>query len=289
MELDAATGRRPGAEERAAEARLAGYAGTLVLRVGYRGTDFCGFAEQPGLRTVAGELGRAVSTLLRRPVVITCAGRTDAGVHALAQYVSIPVAQQELSLSGHTMLSALNALTPDDMSVSRVYRAPEGFSARFDALSRSYRYRIFPGPARPVLCAGHAWWMRHALDVGAMDEAARLLVGERDFKSFCKAASAEGKSTVREVLSCGVSCVEEAGERLVAVDVVGSAFLHSMVRTIAGTLVEVGRGHHDPTWVRDVLGACDRRAAGPCAPANGLTFVDVSYPEGLLVTWEDDC
>lgn len=287
MVPNVATPRRPGAEERAAEELAAGYAATLVLRVGYRGAGFCGFADQPGLRTVAGELSRALSTLLRREPELTCAGRTDAGVHALAQYVSLPVTEDVLSLSGQTLLRALNALLGDDASVMAVLRAPVGFSARFDALSRSYRYRISAGPARPVLCSGHAWWLRHPLDVAAMDEAAHLLEGERDFKSFCKAASAEGKSTVREVMSCGVSRVEEAGEELVAVDVVGSAFLHSMVRTITGTLVEVGRGHRDPSWVSGVLAACDRRAAGPCAPANGLTFAGVSYPEGLLVPWEE--
>ena len=285
MELDAQTGRRPGALERAEEARAAGYAGTLVLRVGYRGAGFCGFASQPGLRTVEGDLAQALATLLHREPELTCAGRTDAGVHALGQYVSVPVTDDERSLSGRTLLRALNALTGDDLSVLDVLGAPVGFSARFDALSRTYRYRLCPGPAKPVLSAGHAWWIRHALDVAAMDEAAGLLVGEHDFKSFCKAASAEGKSTTREVYSCGVSAIEEAGERLVALDVEGSAFLHSMVRTIAGTLVEVGRGHRDPAWVEGVLLEHDRRAAGPCAPANGLTFCDVRYPEGLLAPW----
>lgn len=285
MELDAA-GRRPGADERAQEAHEAGYDATLALRVGYRGAGFCGFAAQPEMRTVEGELRRALETLLRREVELTCAGRTDAGVHALAQYVSLPVTPGELERPARSMLAALNALTPDDISVMGLYTAPAGFSARFDALSRTYRYRICPGPARPVLSAGHAWWIRHALDVEAMDAAAGLLVGEHDFKSFCKAASAEGKSTVREVISCEVSSIEEVGERLVAVDIVGSAFLHSMVRTITGTLVEVGRGHRDPSWASEVLAACDRRAAGPCAPANGLTFVGVSYPQGLLVPWE---
>ena len=287
MELDAVTGRRPGAPERASEALEAGYPTTLVLRVGYRGADFCGFADQPGQRTVAGELTRALTTLLHRAPELTCAGRTDAGVHALGQYVSIPVTDEEGALSGRTLLTALNALTGDDVSIMAVLRAPAGFSARFDALSRTYRYRISPGPSRPVLCAGHAWWLRHQLDVDAMDEAAHLLEGEHDFKSFCKAASAEGKSTVREVISCVVSRAEEAGEQLVAIDVEGSAFLHSMVRTMTGTLVEVGRGHKDPSWVTEVLAACDRRAAGPCAPANGLTFVGVSYPDGLLEPWEE--
>ena len=260
---------------------------TLVIRLGYRGADFCGFAEQPGVRTVAGELRRALETALRRPCELTCAGRTDAGVHAIAQYVSVPVtAAEKDALSGTRLTRSLVALTPDDLSVQALYRAPAGFSARFDALSRSYRYRIAASDARPVLAWDHAWWYRGALDEAAMHEAAQALVGEHDFKSFCKAISAEGKPTCRYVARLDVSRVEEAGEELVAIDVTGNAFLHNMVRTIAGTLVEVGRGHRDAAWVARALAARDRSAAGPCAPAKGLTFVGVEYPENALAPWD---
>ena len=259
---------------------------TLVIRLGYRGAGFSGFAEQPTGRTVAGELRHALETALRRPCELTCAGRTDAGVHALAQYVSVPVTDEEAALPGRRLLRSLVALTPDDISIRALLRAPAGFSARFDAQARSYRYRIVDSDARPVLCWDHAWWFRGRLDVSAMDEAAQVLVGEHDFKSFCKASSAEGKPTCRNVQSLRVRRVEEAGEEVVALDVTGNAFLHNMVRTIAGTLVEVGRGHRDAAWVRRALEARDRTAAGPCAPAKGLTFVGVDYPEGSLVPWE---
>ena len=259
---------------------------TLVIRLGYRGAGFAGFAEQPGVRTVAGELRSALETALRRPCELTCAGRTDAGVHALAQCVSVPVTSEEACLPGSRLMRSLVALTPDDISVRGLYRAPEGFSARFDALSRSYRYRIATSEARPVLAWDHAWWYRGSLDVGAMAAGAAHLLGEHDFKSFCKASSAEGKPTCRYVGALGVSRVEEAGEELVAIDITGNAFLHNMVRTIAGTLVEVGRGHRSPDWVADVLVARDRSAAGPCAPAKGLTFVGVEYPEQTLTPWE---
>lgn len=259
---------------------------TMVIELGYRGADFAGFAEQPSERTVAGELRRALETMLRRPVELTCAGRTDAGVHALCQYVSLPVSVDELDLPARRLLRALVALTPDDLSIRGIQRAPEGFSARFDALSRSYRYRIAAGEARPVLAWDHAWWHKGALDVEAMNAAAQALVGEHDFKSFCKATSAVGRPTCRRVEGLTVSSVCEAGERLVAIDVTGNAFLHNMVRTIAGTLVEVGRGHRPAAWVSEVLGACERTAAGPCAPAKGLTFVGVAYPERMLESWE---
>lgn len=259
---------------------------TLVIRLGYRGAGFAGFAEQPSARTVAGELRRALETALRRPCELTCAGRTDAGVHAIAQYVSVPVTAEEASLPGMRLMRSLVALTPDDISIGELLRAPAGFSARFDAVSRSYRYRIVASQARPVLSWDHAWWYRGPLDVAAMDVAAQALVGEHDFRSFCKASSAEGRPTCRCVERLRVSRVEEAGEELVAMDVTGNAFLHNMVRTIAGTLVEVGRGHRDAAWVARALEARDRSAAGPCAPARGLTFVGVEYPENSLAPWE---
>ena len=274
----------PSIEERAADPSTLD--ATLVLKLGYRGADFCGFAAQPGRRTVAGEVVRSLETLLRREVDLTCAGRTDAGVHAIAQYVSVPVTADELALPVRRLMHGLSALLPDDISPAVLYHAPKGFSARFDARSRSYRYRIVAGEARPVLAWDHAWWLRSDLDVAAMGEAASALVGEHDFKSFCKATSAEGKPTHRCVMRCDVSEQAECGERVICIDVVGNAFLHSMVRTIAGTLVEVGRGHRSPAWVGEALAACDRKAAGPCAPAKGLTFVGVDYPQELLAPWE---
>ncbi len=282
--LEVLRAQRPSLEERAQDP--AALDATLVLRLGYRGADFAGFAAQPTQRTVAGELTRSFETLLRRPIELTCAGRTDAGVHAIAQYVSLPVSAAELELPARRLMHGLSALLPDDISAGALYVAPKGFSARFDALSRSYRYRIVSGEARPVLAWDHAWWLRSQLDASAMDEAAACLVGEHDFKSFCKATSAEGKPTQRCVMSLGVSREQECGEDVICIDVVGNAFLHSMVRTIAGTLVEVGRGHRDKAWVEQALAACDRKAAGPCAPAKGLTFVGVDYPQELLTPWK---
>lgn len=260
-------------------------AATLVICVGYRGGGFSGFAEQESQRTVAGELRRALETLLRRPVDMTCAGRTDAGVHAQGQYVSVPVSKDELELSPERLQRALTALVPDDVSIRGIYRAGAGFSARFDAIGRDYRYRIATGPVRPVLAYDHAWWFAGELDVDAMTEAARPLVGEHDFRSFAKASSVVGKRTWRHLDRVEVARTVEANEPLTVIDVSGNAFLHNMVRTIVGTLVEVGRGRREPSWVAQVLEACDRRAAGQCAPAQGLTFVQARYPEGLLAPW----
>lgn len=258
---------------------------TLVIKLGYRGTAFCGFAEQPTQRSVAGDLRRALETVLRREVELTCAGRTDAGVHAQVQYVSLPIYDADLSLSGEKLVRSLTALTDDDISIRQLFRASQGFSARFDAQARSYRYRICADSARPILGWDHVWWYNGHLDADLMDKAAQALVGEHDFKSFCKAISAEGKPTHRFVERLSVEEIEEAGEKLIAVDITGNAFLHNMVRTIVGTLVEIGRGHRPVEWIDEVLAAKNRIAAGSCAPAQGLTFVNVRYPEGILQPW----
>ena len=261
-------------------------AAQMVIKLGYRGAGFAGFAKQPGIRTVQQEVEQALEVFLRRPVETTCAGRTDSGVHAQGQYVSLPVYGEELQLKEKRILSALSALVGDDISIKQVYRAAPDFSARFSAVARHYRYRIYPHHDRPILAWTWAWWLRQDLDVDAMQEGARYLLGELDFKSFCKAISAVEKPTHRYVSSLEVSRVQEAGEEMVIIDICGNAFLHSMVRTITGTLVEVGRGHRSCQWVQQVQQACDRKAAGPCAPAHGLVFVDVDYPEGALKLWE---
>lgn len=257
--------------------------GTLVFRLGYDGADFSGFAEQPGLRTVAGEVRRALETFLRRPIELTCAGRTDAGVHAIAQYVSVPAHAEELAVERRRWMRAMVALLPDDIALVEVYHARPGFSARFDAHARTYTYRIATGDARPLLTRDITWWHRFPLDVEAMERGAVHLVGEHDFKSFCKVSSAIGKPTCRNVMDVSFAWERSLGEEHVAFTITGNAFLHSMVRTIVGTLVEVGSGRRDPDWVGEVLSACDRRAAGPTAPACGLCFMDVVYDEGSLI------
>ena len=169
------------------------------------------------------------------------------------------------------------------IAVTEVRYAVPGFSARFDALSREYRYRIVPGPTPPVFVAHVSWWTKGTLDLEAMQAAASALVGEHDFKSFCVAESAQGKRTVRRIHAIEVRETRELGEAVVEVRVVGNAFLHSMVRVIVGSLVEVGQGRRDASWLADVLAARDRSAAGPTAPAHGLTLWEVTYPADCFV------
>ncbi|MBR3312989.1 MAG: tRNA pseudouridine(38-40) synthase TruA [Atopobiaceae bacterium] len=263
---------------------------TLVLKVGYRGAGFSGYAEQEGQRTVAGELRHALETLLRRPCELVCAGRTDAGVSATAQHVSLPLLPEELEREPRRLWRSLAAITPDDISIRGLYLAPSDFSARFDAQSRAYRYRIVCGNAQPVLLWGFAWWIKSPLDVDAMAQAAAPLVGEHDFTSFCKVSSAQqirdaGRSLSRCLQRVEVHATQEMGEDVLAIDVTGNAFLHNMVRIIVGSLVEVGRGNRPVSWLAQALERRDRRAAGPTAPAEGLVLNGVRYPDGVLVPW----
>lgn len=270
---------RPSLAERAAACP---HDATFALQVAYDGAPFAGFARQPGQLTVQGELERALSVLLRREVPTVCAGRTDAGVHARGQVVSFDADVAELAgRTARSLQRSLNALVDDRLAVSRVVAAPRGFSARFDAVEREYRYLLFTEPFRPVLFADRAWAVGKPLDLDAMGAAAAHLVGEHDFKSFCLAASAAGKPTTRFVREVAVEPAEVAGEPAVVVRVVGNAFLHSMVRTMVGTLVAVGLGRRGPDWTAEVLAARDRSAAGENAPAQGLVFWRVAY-EGAL-------
>ena len=255
---------------------------TLSLTVSYNGGPFCGFARQPGKLTVQGELEQALSLVMRRPVEVVCSGRTDAGVHALGQVVSFNVSADELeSRSLYSLRRSLNALTHEDITVRKVEQREPGFSARFDAQWREYHYHICLDDTLPLFMRDFSWFVHADLDIPAMQQAARYLEGEHDFKSFCMAASAVGKPTCRNVHEISLSRETIMGEEVLTIKVVGNAFLHSMVRTMVGTLVEVGRGSKSPAWVGDVLAACDRRAAGQNAPAAGLVFWNVEYPEDM--------
>ena len=251
---------------------------TLSLTASYNGGPFCGFARQPGKLTVQGELEQALSMVMRRPVEVVCSGRTDAGVHALGQVVSFNVSADELeSRSLYSLRRSLNALTHEDITVRKVEEREPGFSARFDAQWREYHYHICLDDTPPLFMRDFSWFVHADLDVPAMQQAARYLEGEHDFKSFCMAASAVGKPTCRNVHEISLSRETIMGEEVLTIKVVGNAFLHSMVRTIVGTLVMVGRGLRKPEWVREVLEARDRTAAGENAPAAGLVFWKVQY------------
>ncbi|MEC4273229.1 tRNA pseudouridine(38-40) synthase TruA [Adlercreutzia sp. R25] len=266
---------RPTLEQRAAECERER---TLSCTVAYDGAPFAGFAKQPGQLTVQGELEQALELLFRRSVDVVCAGRTDAGVHARGQVVSFDIDEAELrGRSLYNLRRSLNALTHEGIVVRSVDERPRGFSARFDAQWREYKYYLATGDTPPVFTSHAAWYVGPDLDIAAMERGAAHLIGEHDFKSFCMAASAVGKPTCRNVSEISIASEEILGEPHRVITVRGNAFLHSMVRTIVGTLVMVGRGQRTSDWVAEVLAARDRQAAGENAPAQGLIFWSVAY------------
>ena len=251
---------------------------TLALEMAYDGYVFSGFAQQAGQLTVQGSLNEALELLYKRPIETVCAGRTDAGVHALQQVVSFNLEHDEFeSRSLHTLKRSLNALIDSNAVVSNIIEKPFGFSARFDAKAREYRYFINTGDTLPVLIRNCVWHLGRPLDIDAMRQGANYLLGEHDFKSFCLTASAKDKTTFRNIIELSVSEEELIGKHVVVVKVRGNAFLHSMVRTMVGTLVDVGLGKRQPEWIGDVLVACNRSKAGETAPARGLILWQVIY------------
>jgi tRNA pseudouridine38-40 synthase len=259
--------------------------GVLAVTLAYKGADFHGFARQPGLVTVQGELEDALKVLLKREVETVGAGRTDAGVHALGQVVSFELTEQDLAThcseisSFDKFRNSLNALTPDSIAIRKIEQKPADFSARFSAREREYRYRYTFSEVEPLFLRPYTWWVppRHPIDVQAMKRAIPLLVGEHDFVSFCAAASSADRNTVRKILSVTIFGADHLGESCLVLQVRGTAFLHSMVRVIAGSVLEVGLGRREPSWIEEVLRARDRTCAGPTAPAQGLTFWRVRY------------
>ena len=253
---------------------------TIAVLHSYLGTPFCGFAKQNGLITVQGELESALKTIFRRDIDTVCAGRTDTGVHAKGQVISFDLYSDEFNMcTNESLKRSLNALTHDNICIQKVVEMPNGFSARFDADWREYRYIIADGSHQPLFSRDFTWWVSSCktLDINAMKKASSYLVGEHDFKSFCVALSAQGKNTVRDIKQIDIYEEDMLDEKGIVIKVIGNAFLHSMIRTMAGTLVEVGCNRRSPQWVIDVLNACNRRAAGPKAPAHGLVFWHVQY------------
>ena len=251
---------------------------TYALTLGYNGAPFAGFARQPGRLTVQGNVEEALSLLLKCSVQTVCAGRTDAGVHARQQVVSFEVPKQAVAgRSKRTLLRSLNALTHEMITVKNIDQRPAGFSARFDAVSREYRYFICTDATPPLFMRDFSWHIPKPLNVEAMQQAAALLEGEHDFKSFCLAASAKDKPTCRYVEKVLIEPAQIMEENFLVITVRGNAFLHSMVRTMVGTLVRVGAGHREPEWISSVLEARNRSAAAETAPACGLVFWAVNY------------
>lgn len=238
------------------------------LDFSYDGSQFHGYAKQPDLRTVQGELEKALAQVGRSAETVV-AGRTDAGVHARCQVVS---AILERAIKPERLHNALNQMLPDDIGIQRVIEADDGFNARFDAKSRTYRYLVLQDPWHDPFRRHTHWQIDEDLDMEAMNAGATLLIGEHDFASFCR--KAEGRSTVREVV--GAQWYEES-PRVVCFEVTANAFCHQMVRSIVAVLANVGLGNIPPAEVGTILEARDRRFGRGAAPPQGLYLWSVEY------------
>lgn len=240
--------------------------------VEYAGAQYNGWQAQSGenVRCVQLEVERAISRVANHPVGVICAGRTDAGVSASYQIIHFDA---QVERPERAWVMGTNTYLPDDIAILWVQRVGSEFHARFSAEQRRYRYLIYSSPVKPALLARGVTWTYKQLDTVRMAKAAAFLVGEHDFTSY-RAVACQAHSPVREVKSLDVY---RSGE-LIVIDICANAFLHHMVRNIAGVLMKIGAGEAEPVWAREVLEARDRRRGGVTAPPWGLYFVDVRYP-----------
>jgi tRNA pseudouridine38-40 synthase len=277
------------AEEPAVGARV-----KVRLLVAYDGSGFHGFAPNPGVRTVGGTLREALEKILRAPIELTCAGRTDTGVHAWGQVVSFDAPAD--GLSPQTLQRSLNRLCAPAIVVREAALAPEGFDARHSARARTYRYTIVNRPVPDPFLAHLAWHVDQRLDLDLLRLGCDPLVGTHDFTAFCRRPkrsdrdqeSAEGRhqhgaegggpagpSLVRDVHRAGW---DDLGDGVLRFEITANAFCHQMVRSVVGTLVEVGRTRLHAGDILAILGSRDRAAAGKLAPPQGLCLWHVDYP-----------
>lgn len=243
----------------------------ITLGIEYRGTDFCGWQLQPGVRTVQACVETALSRVAGENIRVICAGRTDTGVHALAQVVHF---DSTAARPPRAWVFGANAHLPTDVSVLWAQPAGADFHARFSAQRRHYRYVICNTGIRPAVLASRVTWYYRPLEIAPMQAAALDLVGEHDFSSY-RSAACQAKHPVRTIHRLDIS----RHDRFIVIDIIANAFLHHMVRNIAGVLADIGSGKQAPGWAAEILAARDRTAGGVTAPPEGLYFVGADYPE----------
>jgi tRNA pseudouridine38-40 synthase len=241
----------------------------IALGLSYDGAPFHGWQSQPSGNTVQDRLEQALAHIAGAPVRVTAAGRTDTGVHALAQVVHFdtPVERPE-----NAWVRGTNTFLPDAIAVQWARGVNAEFHARFAATGRRYSYLLYNHAVRPALMAGKAGWYHAPLDVEAMREGASLLLGQHDFSTF-RAAECQAKSPVRTLRELTIL---RSGSYLMF-DIAADAFLHHMVRNIVGALVYVGSGRHKPQWIAEILAARERSRAAPTFAPDGLYLADIAY------------
>jgi len=242
-------------------------------RLAYDGKEFSGWGMQPDRRTVQGDLEVAISTVLRLDrVIVQCAGRTDAGVHAIGQVIHFDL-PESLARDMVDLAFKINSILPEDIAIQELEIATPDFDARFAALSRSYEYLIYQGNRNPLLRdRAHRSWI--PLDVKAMHDASQILIGLHDFASFCR--KREGATTIRTLMRFDWT---ELPDGIIRADLTADAFCYSMVRGLVGAVLAIGEGKRDKQWLLDYLEGREREASVFAAPASGLTFTSVEYPD----------
>jgi len=250
---------------------------TFKLTLAYDGTAYAGWQVQSGRKTVQEVLETTLAKITGEQIRVIGSGRTDAGVHALGQVASF---RTESRLSADVFQRALNAELPDDIAVLEAVEAAEDFHALRDAIRKRYRYILHAGPVPDIFQRRYCWHYYGRLDVEAMRRAAQSLRGTHDFSSF-ETSGAERRTSVRTIYDLSLRTDESPARQIITFEVEANGFLYNMVRAIVGSLVEVGRGAREETWIAEGLAATDRRQAGPTAPAQGLFLLSVHYDDGL--------
>ena len=243
----------------------------IALGIEYDGTAYNGWQRQRTGDGVQEHVEKALSQVADQPIEVTCAGRTDTGVHATGQVVHFDSVNERTERS---WLLGANTNMPDDIAVVWAQPVSDEFHARFSALTRSYRYVILNSLVRSALNRHRAWWVYQPLDAERMHSAAQAIVGKHDFSAF-RAAGCQASTATREILS--ISVVREGDK--IFIDVTANAFLQHMVRNITGTLVAIGNGDESIASMAEILDSRDRKCGGIAAPPHGLTLVNVEYPD----------
>lgn len=246
----------------------------IALGIEYNGSDFFGWQAQRGLSTIQGHLEDALAKVANEPISLFCAGRTDAGVHASGQVVHFDThAKRHID----AWIWGTNSHLPPTIVVRWARHVDYSFHARFKATARRYRYVIFNNPIRAAILNARVSWHYYPLNIERMREAGKYLIGEQDFSSF-RSSQCNSKSPMRNVIEFSIA---RHGD-FVVFEIEANAFLHHMVRNIAGTLMKIGAGFREPEWMKEVLAAKSRRAAAETAPADGLYLIQVRYPEPYI-------
>ena len=242
----------------------------IKLTIEYDGGAYHGWQIQPGLRTIQGVMREQIAQITQKNVNLIGAGRTDAGVHALAQVANF---KTESTIDLTSLQRGLNSLLSPDIVVKGAEEVEEGFHARFSARSKVYEYRILNQPYPSALLRDYAWFIHDELDIPSVNKCGKLLIGSQNFSAF-RASGDESRHSMREVIRLEI---EERAGNLIVITIEANAFLREMVRSIVGTLVDVGRGKTTFSKFKEIFAAQDRRKAGMTAPAEGLFLIEVKY------------